>query len=93
MSRLKTQGASVPTQGAVTMADVAVRVGVSKMTVSRALNRQEGEGRAATQALRRRILETCRDMGYVVDQTSRTFSSKRSGFVAALIPALNNSNF
>jgi len=75
------------------MADVAVRVGVSKMTVSRALNRQEGEGRAATQALRLRILEACRDMGYVVDQTSRNFSSKRSGFVAALIPALNNSNF
>ena len=79
--------------GAVTMADVAARVGVSKMTVSRALNRQDGEGRSATQVLRRRILDTCREMGYVMDQTARTFSSKRSGFVAVLIPALNNSNF
>ena len=32
-------------------------------------------------------------MGYVIDQTARTFSSKRSGFVAAVIPSLNNSNF
>lgn len=80
-------------QGPVTMADVAARVGVSKMTVSRALNRGEDQGRRSTQALRQRILDACRDMGYVIDQTARTFSTKRSGFVAALIPALNNSNF
>ena len=77
----------------VTMDDVAARVGVSKMTVSRALSRQEGSRRSATEALRQRILKTSREMGYVIDQTARTFSSKRSGFVAALIPALNNSNF
>jgi LacI family gluconate utilization system Gnt-I transcriptional repressor len=75
------------------MADVAAKVGVSKMTVSRALNRGEDAGRGASQALRQRILQACRDMGYVLDQTARTFASKRSGFVVALIPALNNSNF
>lgn len=32
-------------------------------------------------------------MGYVIDQTARTFASKRSGFIGALLPALNNSNF
>ena len=70
----------------VTMADVAAKVGVSKMTVSRALNRSEGSGRSsATLALHERILQACKEMGYVVDQTARTFSSKRSGFVAALI--------
>ena len=77
----------------VTMADVAARVGVSKMTVSRALNRSEHGGRSASQALRQRILQVCKEMGYVINQTARTFSSKRSGFIAALIPALNNSNF
>ncbi len=77
----------------VTMADVAARVGVSKMTVSRALNRRESRNRQGSEALRQRILQACHEMGYVVDQTARTFSSKRSGFVAALIPALNNSNF
>ncbi len=77
----------------VTMADVAARVGVSKMTVSRALARTGTSPRSTSESLRQRILATCRSMGYVVDQTARTFSTKRSGFVAALIPALNNSNF
>lgn len=75
------------------MTDVAARVGVSKMTVSRALNRGERNRRSGSEALRQRILDTCREMGYVVDQTARSFASKRSGFVAALIPTLNNSNF
>ncbi len=75
------------------MADVAAHVGVSKMTVSRALNRVGHNNRSSSEALRQRILKACHEMGYVLDQTARTFSSKRSGFVAALIPALNNSNF
>jgi LacI family transcriptional regulator, gluconate utilization system Gnt-I transcriptional repressor len=81
------------TRGVVTMADVAARVGVSKMTVSRALNRRESHGSAASEAQRQVILQTCRDMGYVMDQTARSLSSQRSGFVAAVIPVLNNSNF
>lgn len=75
------------------MADVAARVGVSKMTVSRALSRVGRSRRSDSEALRQRILAACQEMGYVIDQTARTFSSKRSGFVAALVPALNNSNF
>jgi LacI family gluconate utilization system Gnt-I transcriptional repressor len=75
------------------MADVAARVGVSKMTVSRALSRASQSDRSTSEALRQRILQTCEEMGYVVDQTARTFSSKRSGFIAAIIPSLNNSNF
>lgn len=75
------------------MADVAARLGVSKMTVSRALSRTSSRNRSTSEALRQSILGACHEMGYVVDQTARNFSSKRSGFVAALIPALNNSNF
>jgi LacI family gluconate utilization system Gnt-I transcriptional repressor len=75
------------------MADIAARVGVSKMTVSRALNREGSSRRSTSEALRQRILKACQEMGYVLDQTARTFSSKRSGVVAALVPALNNSNF
>jgi len=77
----------------VTMADIAARVGVSKMTISRALNRSSRNDRSTSEALRQRILQACDEMGYVIDQTARTFSSKRSGFVAAIIPSLNNSNF
>ena len=77
----------------VTMADIAARVGVSKMTVSRALNRSSRNDRSTSEALRQRILQACDEMGYVIDQTARTFSTKRTGFVAAIIPSLNNSNF
>jgi LacI family gluconate utilization system Gnt-I transcriptional repressor len=75
------------------MADIAARVGVSKMTVSRALNRSGHSPRGTSEALRQRILAACAEMGYVIDQTARTFASKRSGFVAVLVPTLNNSNF
>ncbi len=75
------------------MADVAARLGVSKMTVSRALAREERSPRRDSEALRQRVLRTCREMGYVIDQTARSFATQRSGIVAALIPVLNNSNF
>jgi LacI family gluconate utilization system Gnt-I transcriptional repressor len=75
------------------MADIAAHVGVSKMTVSRALKRGDSNDRSSSEALRQRILQACDEMGYVLDQTARTFSSKRSGFVAAVVPSLNNSNF
>lgn len=75
------------------MADVAARLGVSKMTVSRALQRNGSSPRASAEVLRQNILQACEEMGYVMDHTARTFSSQRSGFIAALIPTLNNSNF
>jgi len=33
------------------------------------------------------------ELGYVLDQSAGSLSSKRTGFVAALVPSLNNSNF
>lgn len=71
------------------MADVARQAGVSTMTVSRALRK----GGSISQDTRRRIMEAVEDLGYVLDQTAGTLSSKRSGFVAVLIPSINNSNF
>jgi LacI family transcriptional regulator, gluconate utilization system Gnt-I transcriptional repressor len=75
--------------GAPKMTDVALRAGVSAMTVSRAL---KADG-AVSPKTRQRILRAVEELGYVLDQTAGTLSSKRSGFVAALIPSLNNSNF
>jgi LacI family gluconate utilization system Gnt-I transcriptional repressor len=71
------------------MTDVAQRAGVSAMTVSRAL---KADG-AVSPKTRQRILKAVEELGYVLDQTAGTLSSKRSGFVAALIPSLDNSNF
>lgn len=86
-----TQGeeARLPPRAAPKMTDVAKRAGVSAMTVSRAL---KADG-AVSNETRLRILKAVDELGYVLDQTAGTLSSKRSGFVAALIPSLNNSNF
>ena len=70
----------------IKMEDVARKVGVSAMTVSRAL-KHDGVVSAAT---RRRILQVVEELGYVPDQIAGSLSSKRSGFVAVLAPSLNN---
>lgn len=74
---------------APTMQDVAKRAGVSTMTVSRALK----NGTSITAATRQKIMKAIEELGYVLDQSAGGLSSKRTGFVAALIPSINNSNF
>ena len=71
------------------MADVAARAGVSTMTVSRALK----DGSSIAQETREHIIKAVEELGYVLDQSAGSLSSKRTGFVAALIPSINNSNF
>jgi len=70
----------------IKMEDVARKVGVSAMTVSRAL-KHDG---VVSPATRRRILEVVEELGYVPDQIAGSLSSKRSGFVAVLAPSLSN---
>lgn len=74
---------------APTMSDVASRAGVSTMTVSRALR----DGASIARETRDRIMQAVEDLGYVLDQSAGSLSSKRTGFVAALVPSINNSNF
>jgi LacI family transcriptional regulator, gluconate utilization system Gnt-I transcriptional repressor len=71
------------------MTDVAKAAGVSTMTVSRALKK---DGRIAP-ATRRRILAVVQQLGYVPDRLAGSFSSQRSGFIAVLVPSLNNPHF
>ena len=73
----------------VTMQTVARLAGVSAMTVSRALKSDA----SVSKETRERILGIVKETGYVPDATARVFATRRSGFVAALVPSLNNSNF
>jgi LacI family gluconate utilization system Gnt-I transcriptional repressor len=73
----------------ITMQEVARRAGVSAMTVSRALKNDA----AVSPKTRQRVLEVVRQTGYVPDAMARVFASGRSGFVAVLVPSINNSNF
>ena len=72
-----------------TMADVARLARVSTMTVSRALR----DGASIAPDTRKRIIQAIEELGYVLDQSAGSLSSKRTDFVAALIPSINNSNF
>ncbi|MFK7995018.1 MAG: LacI family DNA-binding transcriptional regulator [Granulosicoccus sp.] len=73
----------------VTMEDVARAAGVSRMTVSRAM-RADG---TVSESTRERILKIVKQMNYVPDQMAGSLSTKRSGFVATLVPSLNNVHY
>jgi len=72
----------------VTMRDLADEVGVSSMTVSRALRGDK----TVSDATRARVEEAARTLGYVYDITAQVFRTKKSGFVAVTLPSLNNAN-
>ena len=72
-----------------TMLDIARAAGVSPMTVSRAF-RNDGSVMEKTRAAVSRAAE---DLGYVFDSTASNLRSQRTGFVAAIIPSINNANF
>ncbi len=73
----------------VTMREVAEAAGVSSMTVSRALRSDS----PVSKETRERILKVVKELNYVPDQMAGSLSSKRSGFVAVLVPSLNNLHF
>ena len=72
-----------------TMEDVARAAGVSRMTVSRAM-RDDGSVSPRT---REHVLGIVNKMNYVPDQMAGSLSTKRSGFVATLVPSLNNVHY
>ena len=71
------------------MKDIARIAGVSPMTVSRAL---KSDSAVATET-RERVLKVIDELGYVPNQIAGGLSSKRSGFIAVLVPSLNNPHF
>ena len=73
----------------VTMRDVARAAGVSRMTVSRALKKDS----PISAETRDRILRVVREMNYVPDQLAGSLSTRKTGFVAVLVPSLNNLHF
>lgn len=75
--------------GRVTLDDVALAAGVSRMTVSRALR---GDRKVA-QELVERAIQAAERLGYVPDPAARALASSKSSHVAILIPLLSNQLF
>lgn len=71
------------------MHDVARLAGVTTMTVSRALR----PNTSVSDNTRKKIQNAADELGYVLDGTASVFSSGKSGFIAVIIPTINNANF
>lgn len=69
--------------------DVAEAAGVSVATVSRALNTPD----RVTPALRARVADAARRLGYLGNGAARALASRRSGTMGALVPTLDNPVF
>ncbi|MTJ83836.1 MAG: LacI family DNA-binding transcriptional regulator [Telmatospirillum sp.] len=71
------------------MRDVSRLAGVSRMTVSRVL----ADPSLVAQETRDRVLKAVAQLRYVPDRVAGSLSSRRSGFVALVLPTLMNTNF
>jgi LacI family gluconate utilization system Gnt-I transcriptional repressor len=72
-----------------TIREVSQLAGVSRMTVSRALSDPE----LVLPATRERVQQAITDLGYVPDRAAGSLSSRRTGFIALILPTLTNANF
>lgn len=71
------------------MRDVARLADVSKMTVSRVL----ADPDMVAEETRNRVMRAVEQLAYVPDRVAGSLSSRRTGFIAALLPTLVNANF
>ncbi|MDY7578980.1 LacI family DNA-binding transcriptional regulator [Herbaspirillum sp. RTI4] len=81
---------SAPTQSKrPTLADIAARVGVSSITVSRAISSPQ----LVSEELRSRIDIAIAELGYIPNRAARALARAHSDSVAVLIPSLSNTVF
>jgi LacI family transcriptional regulator len=73
----------------VTLADIAREVGVSKMTVSRAINNHP----LISPDTRERVLEVARRLNYQPNQFARALATNRSYLIGVVVPDLMHSYF
>jgi LacI family transcriptional regulator len=73
----------------VTLADIARELGVSKMTVSRAINNHP----LINSETRARVLEVARRLNYQPNQHARALATNRSHLIGVVVPDLMHSYF
>jgi LacI family gluconate utilization system Gnt-I transcriptional repressor len=82
-------GAAKRKSGRPTIRDVSQLAGVSRMTVSRVIT----DPGLVLPATRERVLKAIAHLGYVPDKAAGGLSSRRTGFIALMLPTLTNANF
>jgi len=76
---------------AVTLLDIAKRLNVSKMTVSRVLNNKQND--FITETTRQRVRETARMLGYTPNRAAQALVTGRTGRIAFLSPSMGSRFF
>src|SRR5215831_3509818 len=74
---------------AVTLADIARELGVSKMTVSRAINNHP----LVNHGTRERVLQVAQRLNYRPNQHARALATNRSNLIGIVLPDLMNLYF
>ena len=82
-------GKSQQSTGRPTIRDVSRLAGVSRMTVSRVISTPD----LVLPATRDKVLRAIDSLGYVPDRAAGSLSSRKTGFIALMLPTLNNANF
>ncbi len=81
--------ARASSRGRLTLDDIASKVGVSTITVSRAFRTPN----KVAPKVRDRILKTAQRMGYVISRAASSLASARSMNIAVIVPSLSNTVF
>jgi LacI family gluconate utilization system Gnt-I transcriptional repressor len=82
-------GVRASSRGRVKLDDIASKVGVSTITVSRAFRTPN----KVAPKVRARILKTAQRMGYVISRAASSLASARSMNIAVIVPSLSNTVF
>ncbi len=72
--------------GKITIKDIALKAGVSYSSVSRALS----DSNKISKSTKKRILEICREEGYIVNTIARSLSSRKSHIIGLIVPDISN---
>ncbi|OEF99164.1 transcriptional regulator [Vulcanibacillus modesticaldus] len=66
----------------ITMQDVADKLGVTKVTVSKALSGKEG----VSEELRKNIIATANEMGYIYNSSAKALKTNKTGNIGIIVP-------
>jgi LacI family transcriptional regulator, gluconate utilization system Gnt-I transcriptional repressor len=88
-SKVAIGGLRASSRGRLTLDDIAHRLGVSSITISRAFRQPE----KVSPRLLENILKTAREMGYVSSRAASSLASAQSRNIVVLVPSLGNAVF
>ena len=76
-------------KGRVTAEDVAAKLGISSMTVSRVMNKRSN----VDEQTRMRVLEAARDLGYSPNRVAKNLVLRRTNTIGVVVPEITHSFF